>query len=314
MIKNNFENKINVIYLAGVSYCGSTLLSFILNTHPQIFSIGEMGPYAPFEHEGYKCSCGSKIHECPFIIKIKDIMEKNYNLPFNTGKWNLRHEIALNRITKFLTRSPKSNCFLFLISPFLNIFSINYKELIRLYSFRNEAFIRASLAVSDKKFFFDATKSYRRIILYSKNPNINLKVLHLVRDPRGYAFSAYKRHRKALNIGALEWRKENHFIGNYVNSLKTNQALRLKYENFCVNPQKSLKILTEFIGARSFNIRTDQFGDNEHHIIGNDMRLRPRALKTIRLDEKWRNNLSFSDQKMIFNITSKLAHIYGYNL
>ena len=81
MYNSNHDNKINVVYLAGVSYCGSTLLSFILNTHPQIFSIGEMGPYAPFENGGYRCSCGSNIQECPFVIKVKDNMEKYLAYP-----------------------------------------------------------------------------------------------------------------------------------------------------------------------------------------------------------------------------------------
>jgi hypothetical protein len=46
---------LGVLYLAGVSYCGSTLMSSLLNAHPQIFSIGEMGPFAPFESEEYRC-------------------------------------------------------------------------------------------------------------------------------------------------------------------------------------------------------------------------------------------------------------------
>ena len=42
---------VDVICLAGASYCGSTLVSFLLNAHPQIHSVGEMGPLPIFESE-----------------------------------------------------------------------------------------------------------------------------------------------------------------------------------------------------------------------------------------------------------------------
>lgn len=305
---------IDVFYLVGVSYCGSTLLSFMLNTHPQIFGIGEMGPYAPYENEEYRCSCGEKLTECPFVSKVKYLMENNYGIPFDTAQWNLRHEVTLNRFTKFLTRDPIGSSFLTLISPIAKTLFLNYKEMIQTYSARNEAFMRAALDATGKQVFFDATKSFRRIQLFNKNPNINLKVLHLVRDPRGYVFSALNRHRKPVHISARQWVLENSFIDSNLRGHNPHKWIHLKYETLCLEPEKTLNNLADFVGVDSFAALPERFGDNVHHIIGNNMRLRPDALKSIKFDEKWRGNLSADDLKIVGRIAGEQAKKYGYDI
>ena len=60
------------LYIAGTSFTGSTLLSFLLNLHPQIVGVGEMtGPFRGVEdRRGYPCSCGAALSECPFWTAV----------------------------------------------------------------------------------------------------------------------------------------------------------------------------------------------------------------------------------------------------
>ncbi|MFT6673619.1 MAG: hypothetical protein ACJAVZ_005119, partial [Afipia broomeae] len=52
------------IYIAGRAHSGSTILTVILNGHPQIQGCGEvLDALARGPHE--ECSCGAKIRECP---------------------------------------------------------------------------------------------------------------------------------------------------------------------------------------------------------------------------------------------------------
>ena len=68
---------IRYAYVASTSRSGSTLLSMLMNAHPNVASIGELGPaygqYAEIiRKEGYPCSCGMEIKQCVFWKKIKD--------------------------------------------------------------------------------------------------------------------------------------------------------------------------------------------------------------------------------------------------
>ena len=51
------------LYVVGTSFTGSTLLSFLLNLHPQIVSVGEMtGPFRGVaDRQAYPCSCGAAL-------------------------------------------------------------------------------------------------------------------------------------------------------------------------------------------------------------------------------------------------------------
>ena len=74
-LKMNISHKrINLLYIVGLGFSGSTLMSFILNSQPGIFSIGEMGPAPKIDTYGYRCSCGEEIICCPFFNKVKQRM------------------------------------------------------------------------------------------------------------------------------------------------------------------------------------------------------------------------------------------------
>jgi len=68
-----------VIYIAGTSHSGSTLLDFMLNAHPAIFAGGEVlklnRQFAVKNNrrETYvPCACGSpSLWQCPFLVQSR---------------------------------------------------------------------------------------------------------------------------------------------------------------------------------------------------------------------------------------------------
>jgi hypothetical protein len=71
-----------VIYIAGMSHSGSTLLSLMLNAHPEIISVGELidlsrrlqprkdGSYAP-------CPCGApSLWKCDFWSRVSSVVQE----------------------------------------------------------------------------------------------------------------------------------------------------------------------------------------------------------------------------------------------
>ena len=71
-----------VIYIAGTPYTGSTLLSMLLNAHPQLVSIGEAeGPTRRTDRGSYVCSCESPIAECAFWQRVGVEMRDRWLVP-----------------------------------------------------------------------------------------------------------------------------------------------------------------------------------------------------------------------------------------
>src|SRR5512143_3727059 len=65
-----------VAYILAASHSGSTLLSLLLGSHPQVATIGEIrlspGPMGDLAR--YRCSCGALIQECGFWRQVREGM------------------------------------------------------------------------------------------------------------------------------------------------------------------------------------------------------------------------------------------------
>src|SRR5262245_15835033 len=62
----------NFVYLMGHGYSGSTLLTFLLNSHHDIATVGETGiaPRSRTRLDEFLCSCGERIALCPFWRRV----------------------------------------------------------------------------------------------------------------------------------------------------------------------------------------------------------------------------------------------------
>ena len=58
--------KARVLYIACSSFSGSTLLSFLLNSHPKIVTLGHTTGWHFDDDETFLCSCGEPIQSCAF--------------------------------------------------------------------------------------------------------------------------------------------------------------------------------------------------------------------------------------------------------
>jgi hypothetical protein len=178
---------------------------------------------------------------------------------------------------------------------------------------RNEAFIRAALAASHKRIFLDATKLHTRVSELRRMPTIELRVIHLVRDPRAFCYSAHRRNGKPFPVLARNWVAVNRAIHRQVDALPTRAWVRVNYESLCRDPARGFAALAEFLGAEGFRL-PDNFRAFPHHIIGNQMRKASDRRTTVELDEKWKNELPPHDQKVIAGIAGSHARAYGYEI
>jgi hypothetical protein len=301
-----------LVYLAGTGHSGSTLVSFVLNNDPRIFSIGEMhAPFYPREDPTRRaCSCGRMMVDCPFFAEMRERL-KGTDFDLLPAEWRLEYDhVSSNRfVDRLMVGSLRSNLLENVrdaVWPLLP----GYRRALDRLNRHNALFVRTALAISGKSIFFDATKDPTRIRFLRKLEEVRLKVIHIVRDPRAYAWSRIRDAKLTAAQATDAWLRTNRNVERHLRSLP-GDWMRMRYEDFCSDNDGELAKIGEFLGIGPLT-PTDDFRSAEHHIMGNKMRLPRFARSTIRLDEQWREKLPAAEATEVERLAAPLAGAYGY--
>lgn len=276
-IKDN--KKIPVILLVGEGHSGSTLLDLVMDSHSRIVGVGELSHYNKHINSGELCSCGKQIKDCEFwqrvfndvdVLKLPLIGRKKINFLLNNDKYFYCTDYEKKLDTKEYVRTTEQV----------------YKNIVQF---------------SEKKIIFDSSKNYDRaeaIVKYSQNLDIIL--LHLIRDGRGVTYSNIKLSRKGFGF-MKKWMMTNLKIELVKKRSKNIRNIFVLYEDFVKNPERVLKCILNQLNL-SFEDKMLGFRSVTHHQPGGNLNLRIK-IKTdkIKLDEKWKSEMSGKD-KIIFNI------------
>lgn len=303
-----------LLYLVGTGHSGSTLVAFVLNTHPDILAIGIMSaPTLPEDQPSERmCSCGSRMGECPFFRKMADRLER-HGLSFDPVHWNLLYRMSESSILSRVKTGSLRNTTLEELRDVLWSFHPGYRRERELLDRSNVLFVRSALSISGAKIFFDASKDPNRIRFLKRLEGVRLKVIHLVRDPRGLAYSRIRDKGMTADRAADAWVRTNRNANRHLASLDRGDWIRVRYEDFCTKTEEVLQQIGGFLGIGPIQRPTD-FRKTPHHIMGNKMRLPENATSGIRLDEQWRERLSKADVERVVRRARSLAREYGYEL
>ncbi len=291
------ENKIKVIYITGSGRSGSTLLDRIISSAGECFSVGElkflgdnlnMADSLQKENKRFCDLSGKRLTESEFW---KDIIE----------------EIKRNDL-KIFGRQGKDKFKLFfsLFSPKLSKGSkYDDKKILGLILRKAQEFKGKNVKV-----LVDSSKSLRRLIFLSRD-DIDLYVVHLVRDPRGHIYSLRKKKKNFLYL-FFRWLKLNCLISLYLKIFfPERKKLNINYTSFVKDPEKYIEIINQKFGI---NISPDNYleetnKDIDYTFAGNNMR--GQEIKEIKLDDKWRIGMP-GYQKIMLSVLAFIPNkIYG---
>ena len=285
---------LKVLYVSCSSFSGSTLLSLLLNTHPDMATVGHSNGW-PLATAEFPCSCGRKLGECPFW----DYIEKSFKdkgLPFAYDDFGTRYElVSSERINRYLTAKL----------PLLSNGTLESCRDRLVGLFPGWA---ARLARTDRAYrtLIDATLSYHGAEVYVDNSHsphtlrhlrriqdIDLSVIHLVRDIRGNVYSRKKNSRSSTSDATRLWLSEQAEIARILEEF--DKTMPVFYEELCERPDETLNAICKFVGADAHSFDGD-FGTTEHHVLGNDMRINSRRITK---NEAWREALSAEDYEEV---------------
>jgi hypothetical protein len=145
---------------------------------------------------------------------------------------------------------------------------------------------------------------------FQQEPDLDLRVVHLVRDVRGVGLSRQKNRGQLnwhRNVGA--WVRMNRLIENQLRQLPDDRWMRIRYEELCRSPAETLNRFFRFCDLEPHVLPLD-FGSVEHHVVGNRMRLTNAC--QIRLDETWKRALTKHELAVASKLAGAMQMRYGY--
>lgn len=305
--------RIRYVCMPGSPFTGSTLLGALLNEHPECASIGAaVGLTSRADLSTYRCTCGRLFRECEFW---NDIAAKTRELGhpvevFNAGPWNTHLRLSKNRlINAVLVRSlgwdPLND------ARDAVIWRIpRAKRAIIEAGWNSWSLASAVLDRTGKRVFVDTARDHQRPKYLAIHPLLDIRVIHLVRDPRGNTASIMKHTGADAATAARQWRHYNVEAARARRYLPAQSWLHLQYEDLCADPAATLDRVSDFLGVSPVGSQPGT-GPHESHIIGNRTRLKGHS--EIREDRSWQTRLNDGDLATIARVAGATSHKLGFN-
>jgi hypothetical protein len=303
--------RIKILYLAGWGRSGSTILSNVLGEVAGFFSVGEIGNlWQRGLLEDRLCGCGVPFSQCPHW---QAVFQYGFGGVQHVNGWHLLQRAKqLSNPALLLKALPGGSHYLAeKVAPYATILGQLYQ---------------AIQTTTGCRVIIDASKSPAHGFILSTLPNVDLYVVHLVRDPRGVAYSQHKQKRYEPAVATSTEMERFGPIHSTLIWSAWNLAIerlwagnpgyqRLRYEDFMQEPatvvQSIVALCQEkatslpFVGAHEVLLRPN------HNVSGNPSRFQSGQVR-LQQDDAWKSGLVRRDQQLIRLLFYPLLRQYGY--
>jgi hypothetical protein len=302
-----------VLFVAGLGRSGSTLIDRLLGQVPGFCSVGELVfLWERGLHGGQRCGCGEPLPSCPFWTEVG---ERAF------GGWARVDPEAVRALQR---RVDRNRYVPLMYAPWL---SSSHRRLARRYA-EIEGRVYESIAhTAGASVVVDSSKHVSTSTLLRTVPGVDLRIAHLVRDPRGVAFSWQRVVARPDVVGRAAfmdrippWRVSARWLG-YNLSIDVLRRGRpgalVRYEDFVAEPRRALSELVSLAGLPRADLSFLDAGGTAlevtHSVSGNPSRFEvgPAA---IRPDEQWRRSMPTGARRLVTALTGPALVRYGYPL
>lgn len=303
---------IKVLFINSAAFSGSTLLTRLLLSHPEIASIGELTGFVAKNDKMRKCSCGQTLTDCPFWQDLSAHLHE-HGISFSPNNFGTRFRILPynKRITNILLTGSFYSNTLEKIRDRVLALSEKYKAEITKIIKVNEIYIETISAMTGAKVILDSSKYSAHAKYLYRSDQLNIHVIHLTRDGRGVVNSYRKNSKIGIARGALRWNLSQMKSLSLKRHLPSDKYYFVRYEDICKNPLEEVNRVYEFAGLPPID-KLNPPKSKEIHIIGN--RMKDEENVVIKHDESWRHELNPKHVKTIEVLSMPFLKKYNYDL
>jgi len=316
---------INLVYIASIGRSGSTLLESMLGAHSLLATTGELHIWPHEIRRGgvRSCGCGEEVPACPFWNEVRSRVDPmslgGPGLDFFREAHTHGRTIRPTRLSAFGSTATER---------------LRDRALIHRYGANSQKVFEAFVETIEThagvrpQWVVDASKDAYRLAWLARSGLFSIKVVHLVKDPRAFAYSVTKHliHGEG-DCGpspaatrlyytarqSLSWTVQNMLLsrlGEHV--LVPDAYLLLRYEDLAADPYGTFEKVCAHVGIPYEAEAVESFrAGSVHTIAGNPMRYEKRGIK---LDERWKTHLPLSSRRVATAVAQWTEQKYGYGL
>jgi hypothetical protein len=305
-----------VVYIGGCQRSGSTLLDRMISQMPEHLSAGEVVHLWIRGLGGNElCGCGAVFLDCPFWTEVGRI---------GFGGWD---QIRVEEVSAMQRRVDRNRYIFFMLMPWL---SRRYERDLRAYTAILERLYRGIHQVGGGATIVDSSKHGSTAFLLRRVGGLRLRVVHLVRDSRGVAFSLLREVRRPEVVDRAEYMYRASVWRSSLEWLAFNGAFHLlrvvgtptrmvRYEDLIQRPRATIGRILTFEGALSLPADLGFVEGHrvrlgvDHTVAGNPMRFRHGTFD-LKLDEAWMGSMGSGQRLLATAMTWPLLAAYGYRV
>lgn len=282
-----------VLYEVSTGRSGSTLLELLLACHPDIATLGEVH-ILPHELAGVPerkgCSCGVAIKECPFWVRVlADCTARNVNVN-DLARYRESH--THSRPLRIATLARQ-----ILLPPRLRRI-LGPQDCVTRALVASAAYAFEELGLGRPSWVVDSSKDpYRALDLLASS--LQVRLIHLVRDPRGVVYSTYGNqlnNRPSVGMGwlvvkhVLRWRIINCLADIGKRRAPTGWVATIRYEDLATTPTLAVEPILSSLGLTPLTSADLEqlYGYSWHAVAGNVMRS---SRRPVLLDRRWETEM-----------------------
>ncbi len=308
-----------VIYIAGIGRSGSTLLGRMVGALPGTCPVGELAyMWERGVAEQDRCSCGEPFRQCSFWEQV---------VTTAFGGWDCA-DASVPRVAELRSAVDRTRFVPWLVAPALRP---GFRRLLDEYLDYIRKIYGAIGVVSGCEVIVDSSKNASFAFCLRACAELDLRVIHLVRDSRAVAYSWTRKVRRPETAvpsymatvepasAAWQWDYQNGAV-QLLAGIGT-PTLRVRYEDLVSDPELTLARVAAFT---NLPVDSEQLGfvgrDGNgrwaelyvsHSASGNPLRFAAGRIP-IRLDDEWRTAMSKVQRRTVTAITLPLLARYGY--
>lgn len=317
------EYPVRVIYLGGLGRSGSTLLERLLGELPGVSAAGEIVHlWQRGVAENERCGCGLDFSACDFWKQVGKEAFGGWD-KIDTGQiGRLKDTVDRTRQIPRLSQRNSRSGFASELAEYSGFY-------LRVY--------RAIADVSGCGALVDSSKHASLAFCLSRRQEIDLRVIHVVRDSRAVAYSWTTTVARPEASGSVQqspgsymttyspakaaghWNAQNAALQWLAR--RGTPVLRVRYEDLVAATEQTLRRAATFAGLPAGELTLPFLHDDgdepyaelttAHTASGNPMRFTTGRLP-IRGDERWRSAMPDEQRRVVTALTFPLLRRYGY--
>lgn len=311
-MSSSSADPLRVLYIVGAGRSGSTVLDTVLGNHPDTVSVGELSELhrsAWLDNE--YCACGQPAGDCDFWSAVRSTWQQLAPGGSVEGYLALRGRFERLR-SGALLRSFHAR--------------LHRTRALTAYLEQTAALFEAIGRVSGRRVIVDSSKNPLRAAWLSRIPSIDLRIIHLVRDSRGVAWSRKKALARDVEAGVghslaahpawysvVYWTITN-LLSARIRRRRRKHGVLVRYEDFVSQPETELARIGRACDLDCSGIARALAGGEAfpvgHTVAGNRLRMAGRV--TLKADWEWLERLPTADRRICWALSGWLLKRYGY--